>query len=205
MEDSTLDIALGNELIQEDERSLFRAHLSISDSYEYLQGLSDLTVLALKSHAPITFAREQVSSNRPPFAHASAENSLNDSDFGWLNETLAAQDERVLDDEENSGVGYKCLSPDLLGLIWVPHPYREWAMFRIAEVSYDIESGQLQFERLCPDKKVANLIQVTNEIFHAKSQSLVLDEAALLLKHPRHSLVGENKSLNSYQTGKNSG
>lgn len=37
----TLDVALGNKLIQEDERSLFRAHLSISGSNECIQGFMD--------------------------------------------------------------------------------------------------------------------------------------------------------------------
>ncbi|KAL7485405.1 hypothetical protein ACHAW6_011005 [Cyclotella cf. meneghiniana] len=200
----TLDVALGNELIQEDERSLFRAHLSFSGYNECIQGFMDSSFSALEAHAPFSFAEEQGSSTNHPFALAVVKNSRNDVDCGQSKDTLAAKGERVGDDEEGNGVGSTCVSPDL-SLIWVPHPYREWAMFRIAEVSFDTESGQLQFERLRPDKKVATSFKVANEIFHVKAQPLLLDEVALLLKRPGHSSVGENKYLKSYRADKSSG
>ena len=82
--------------------------------------------------------------------------------------------------------------------IWVPHPNRDWVTFRIVEAGVDM-NGQLHFRRLRHDKRVANLVDVANAIFCAKATPTLLDELAVLLKHPDKSSGGDIKLLHSYR------
>ena len=101
----TIDVALGNKLRQEDEKSLFRSHLSMStpEHFKHHWPFMDSSNSALDGHAPFRFNAFDAKRSSHPFSEVNTA-LASDTEYAGYDDDIAFADEQ----DRLASVGTKC-------------------------------------------------------------------------------------------------